>query len=111
MPAGRPMRLSYGNLGRALHRLLVPFSATLRTHDPWLPGSVIEASGATAVSLVELLDASAIVFVLATVTADSRELLDRRAVSQIRMGARLILVSRAAVFDLDAVLDRVRRGG
>ena len=29
--------LGFGNLGRALHRLLVPFAADIRVFDPWLP--------------------------------------------------------------------------
>jgi phosphoglycerate dehydrogenase-like enzyme len=102
--------IGYGNLGRALHRLIVPFGATVRIYDPWLPSSVIEQAGALCAPLPDLLQASGIVFVLATTTAESRELLDRSAVSQLRAGARLILVSRAAVFDLDAVLDRVTAG-
>lgn len=102
--------VGYGNLGRALHRLLVPFAPTLRIHDPWLPASVIEEAGARAATLEELLRSSAIVFMLATVTSDSAELLDRDRVNLMRRRSRLVLVSRAAVADYEAVLDRVAAG-
>ncbi len=102
--------IGYGNVGRSLHRLLAPFAPKLRVHDPWLPGSVIEAAGAIPASLNELLRTSAIVFMLATVTAESRELLDRGRVDLMPSGSRLVLISRAAVADYDAVLDRVAAG-
>lgn len=102
--------IGYGNLGRALHRLLVPFAPTLRINDPWLPASVIEEAGAQPARLEEVLRSSSIVFVLATVTPESAELLDRDRVNLMRRGSRLVLISRAAVADYDAVLDRVAAG-
>jgi phosphoglycerate dehydrogenase-like enzyme len=102
--------IGFGNVGRVLHRLLAPFAPTLRVYDPWLPASVIEDVGAIPTSPDELLQASTIVFMLATVTAESTELLDRRRVNLMRSGSRLVLISRAAVADYEAVLDRVAAG-
>lgn len=99
--------IGYGNLGRALHQLLVPFRCEIKVHDPWLPASVITESGATPSNLADLLVACEFVFVLATVTAESEHLLGRRELARLRVGSRLILVSRAAVVDYAALLDRV----
>ena len=102
--------VGYGNLGRALHRLLRPFDATIRVFDPWLPASVLREAGLIPAPLDDLLAESQVVFVLATVTADSERLLGPRELDLLPDGARLVLVSRAAIFDVDAVLDRVAGG-
>jgi len=102
--------IGFGNLGRALHRLLQPFRPAVRIHDPWLPDAVIAEHGATPSSLAGLLERSEFVFVLATVTAESEHLLGEAELDRVRLGARLVLVSRAAVVDLDALLARVAEG-
>jgi phosphoglycerate dehydrogenase-like enzyme len=102
--------IGFGNLGRALHRLLQPFRTTLRIYDPWLPDSVIAEQGAISSPLPELLAVSEFVFVLATVTAESEHLLGDAELDRVRPGARLVLVSRAAVVDYDALLRRVAGG-
>ncbi|HZA04392.1 MAG TPA: NAD(P)-dependent oxidoreductase [Propionibacteriaceae bacterium] len=102
--------VGFGNLGRALHRLLQPFRPTVRIYDPWLPDAVITEQGATPSPLPELLETSQFVFVLATVTAESEHLLGDTGLAQVRSGARLILVSRAAVVDYGALLRRVADG-
>lgn len=102
--------IGFGNLGRALHRLLVPFAPTLRVYDPWLPDSVLREHDVLPASLAETLAASQFLFVLATVTGKSERLLGPAELDTVPPGARLILVSRAAVVDYDALLDRVRGG-
>ena len=102
--------LGYGNLGRALHRLLVPFAPTLRVFDPWLPEAVLQEADVVPASLEETLTRSQFLFVMATVTDASRALLDGRRLDLVPQGARLVLVSRAAVADYDALLDRVAAG-
>lgn len=102
--------IGYGNLGRALHRLLAPFRGEVCVHDPWLPTSVIAESGASPCDLGDLLATCDFVFVLATVTADTEHLLGARQLAQLRSGSRLVLVSRAAVVDYEALLDRVEAG-
>ena len=102
--------LGYGNLGRALHRLLVPFAPTLRVYDPWLPDGVLAEADVRPASLDETLRRSQFLFVMATVTDASRHLLDAERLDLVPQGARLVLVSRAAVVDYDALLDRVAEG-
>jgi phosphoglycerate dehydrogenase-like enzyme len=102
--------LGYGNLGRALHRLLVPFAPTLRVYDPWLPDSVLREADVHPASLEQTLRESQFLFVLATVTDASRQLLDGARLDLVPQGARLVLASRAAVVDHDALLDRVAAG-
>ncbi len=102
--------LGYGNLGRALHRLLRPFDAHIRVHDPWLPDAVLRQAGLHPAGLDETIRESRFLFVLATVTAESERMLGARELDLIPPGGRLVLVSRAAVADFDALLDRIREG-
>jgi phosphoglycerate dehydrogenase-like enzyme len=102
--------IGFGNLGRALQPLLEPFRPTLRVYDPWLPASALEHLGMQSASLEQVLSTSAIVFVLATVTADSQHLLGAPQLDLMAHGARLVLVSRAPVVDFDALLERVADG-
>ncbi|MET0693038.1 MAG: NAD(P)-dependent oxidoreductase [Propionibacteriaceae bacterium] len=102
--------LGYGNLGRALHRLLVPFHPSIRVFDPWLPDSVLAEQGVIPSSLDDTLTESQFLFVLATVTAESEHLLGSRELDLVPAGARLVLVSRAAVVDYDALLPRIAEG-
>ena len=100
--------IGFGNLGRALLPLLLPFRPRLRVYDPWLPDAVLREAGLTPAGLSEVLD-SDFVFVLAAVTAENQQLLDGPTLDLVRPGARLVLVSRAAMIDYDALLDRVER--
>lgn len=101
--------IGFGNLGRALLPLLVPFRPQLRVYDPWLPDAVLHEAGVVAAGLNEVLD-SQFIFVLAAVTADNQQLLDGPTLDLVRPGARLVLVSRAAMINYDALLDRVEHG-
>jgi phosphoglycerate dehydrogenase-like enzyme len=102
--------LGFGNLGRATAELLAPFRPRLRVYDPWLPGSVVAASGGEPCGLDETLRQSDVVFVFATVTSESTHMLDQRTLALLPDGARLILVSRAAVVDYDALLAELTSG-
>jgi phosphoglycerate dehydrogenase-like enzyme len=101
--------LGYGSVGRALHRLLVPFAPTLRVYDPWLPAALLREADVVPASLEATL-ASQFVFVAATITDTNRHLLDANRLDLLPAGARLVLVSRAAIVDYEAMLDRVGAG-
>ncbi len=102
--------IGYGELGRALHRLLRPFDPRLRVFDPWLPDSVIAEAGAEPAPLEAVLGASDVIFVVAGVTSENRGFLDAAAFAAMREGAAFILLSRADVVDFAALTDAVAAG-
>jgi phosphoglycerate dehydrogenase-like enzyme len=102
--------IGFGNLGRSLHRLLAAFDPTIRVHDPWIPPAVLRELGLVPAGLDETLARSRFVFVLATVTDANQHLLGPAELDRLPPGARVILVSRAAVVDYDALIERVRAG-
>ncbi|MEZ0292256.1 MAG: hydroxyacid dehydrogenase [Solirubrobacteraceae bacterium] len=108
---GAPVGIvGFGDLGRALRRLLAPFGCPVRVHDPWLPELVIRAADAEPSGLDELLAASRVVFVLAAATSDNQGFLGERELRLIPPGGVLLLMSRAGVVDFDALVRVVAEG-
>lgn len=102
--------IGYGELGRAVHRLLAGFRPRIRIYDPWLPASVIADAGAEPADLATALGQSDVVFVLAAVTSDNRGFLGAPELAAMRKGASFILLSRADVVDFDALMAAVASG-
>lgn len=103
--------LGYGNIGRKLLPLLEPFRpSVVRCYDPWLPDAVIRDAGMVPASLEEVMSTSTFLFVLATVTDESTHLLNAENMQLIPSGARVVLSSRAAVVDFEAMVRYVDEG-
>jgi phosphoglycerate dehydrogenase-like enzyme len=102
--------IGFGDLGKALLKVLSGFQANVRIHDPWLPASIIRDYGAEPASLNDVLKASDTVFVVAAVTLENQKFLGKDAFAAMRKGAAFILLSRADVVDFDALMDAVEAG-
>jgi phosphoglycerate dehydrogenase-like enzyme len=102
--------IGLGDLGRELVRLLAPFRCRVRAYDPWLPEPAMRAAGAEPADLQELLGASRVVFVFAAATTDNPALLGRRELARLPDGACVLIMSRAAIVDLDALVDLAAAG-
>jgi phosphoglycerate dehydrogenase-like enzyme len=99
-----------GDLGRELVRLLAPFGCRVRVYDPWVPELVVRRAGAEPVDLPELLRASRVVFVFAAPTTENEAMLGRAELELLPSGAALLLMSRAAVVDVDALVELAAAG-
>ena len=109
--SGSPVGIvGFGDLGRALRRLLAPFGCPVRVYDPWLPEAAIRAADAEPAGLDDLLRASRVVFVFAAATSDNERFLAERELRLLPDGAVLLLMSRAGVVDFDALVRVVGEG-
>lgn len=109
--AGAPVGIvGFGDLGRTLRALLVPFRNPVLVHDPWLPAQAIEEQDCRPATLEQVLAESRVIFVMASVTTENTGFLSAAKLALIRPGAVLLLMSRAAVADFPALLDAVRQG-
>jgi len=102
--------IGLGDLGRAILPLLRPFGCRVRAYDPWLPAEYIESLRCEAASLDEVLHCSRLVFVVAGATSQNHGFLGATQFSSMQPGAALVLVSRAAVVDFEAMLDFAKKG-
>lgn len=102
--------IGFGDLGRALNRVLSGFRARIRAYDPWLPASILRDNGVEPASLDMVLTQSDFVFVVAAVTSDNEGFLGADAFAKMRPGAAFILLSRAGVVDFGALIAAVERG-
>ncbi|QPC91902.1 hydroxyacid dehydrogenase [Mesorhizobium sp. INR15] len=102
--------VGFGDLGRALNRLLSGFRTRTKVFDPWLPPSILIDNGVQPASLDEVLTQSDFVFVVASVTSENQGFLGAEAFASMRKGAAFILLSRAGVVDFPALMAAVRSG-
>jgi phosphoglycerate dehydrogenase-like enzyme len=102
--------IGLGDLGKAIVPLLRPFGCHIRAYDPWLPAEYVKTMGCEAASLDDVLRFSRLVIVVAGVTSQNQGFMGSREFSLIQKGSGLVLVSRAAVVDFDAMLDFADRG-
>lgn len=102
--------IGFGNLGRALIKLLEPFRCRIRVYDPWLADRWLAEFGMTPSSLDTVLATSRILFVLAGATAENQAMIGKRELDRMPVGACLVLVSRASLVDFEALTAKARRG-
>ncbi|MDO9638012.1 MAG: hydroxyacid dehydrogenase [Pseudotabrizicola sp.] len=102
--------IGFGDLGRAVARVLQGFRPRLRIHDPWLPEARIVEAGAEPATLDQLMAGSDVVFVTAAVTSENRGFLGADAFASMRKGAAFVLLSRADVVDFPALMAAVGSG-
>jgi len=95
--------VGFGDLGKALHKLLQPFNPHIRVHDPWLPDNYLQRHGVESAPLEVVLRKSRVVFVVAAVTTDNQQLFNSETLQLMQDGAMLILLSRAALADFNAL--------
>ncbi len=110
MSGGNIGFIGFGDLGRALHRLLAGFRATIRVFDPWLPAGVLEDQGVEPVALDDVLTKSDVIFVVASVTSDNGGFLGSAEFAKMRKATSFVLLSRAGVVDFDALMAAVKSG-
>jgi phosphoglycerate dehydrogenase-like enzyme len=110
MSGGNIGFIGFGDLGKALHRLLAGFRARIRVFDPWLPVGLLQDAGVEPSTFDEVLTQSTVIFVVASVTSDNGGFLGAAEFSKMRKGASFVLLSRAGVVDFDALMAAVKSG-
>lgn len=102
--------IGFGDLGKAIARLLEGFRAEISAFDPWLPPSFLVDAGVKSESLENILTESDTIFVVASVTTENQGFLNKESFAKMKPGAAFILLSRAEVVDFDDLMNAVRSG-
>jgi phosphoglycerate dehydrogenase-like enzyme len=99
-----------GHMGRRLIKLLRPFEGEIWVHDPYLPRELAEAVGFLQTSLDNVLTRCDVIVCMAPLTPATRGLIGRRELELIPSDRVFVNVSRGAVVDSAALIERLRRG-
>ena len=111
MFGGAPVGLiGFGDLGRELRRLLVPFRNPVKVYDPWLSDHLLRSHDVLPATLDEVLATSRVVFVFAGVTSENQGFLGAREFALMQPGAAFLLMSRAAVVDFPEMVRQAQSG-
>jgi phosphoglycerate dehydrogenase-like enzyme len=102
--------VGYGDLGRALHALLAPFRTRVQVFDPWLPEGHLRRLGLEPVPFERLMAENRFIFVMAAITTENARMIGREALARMQTGANLLLMSRAAAADFDALAEAAASG-
>ena len=102
--------IGFGDLARAILPLLHPFSCRIRAYDPWLSPELLQTFECESASLDDVLRYSRVIFVVAGATTQNQGFLGPKQFSLMQPDSALVLLSRAAVVDFDAMLNFAARG-
>lgn len=97
--------VGYGRIGKRVAQIARAFGSTVLIYDPF-----IERGEGVVATLDELLARSDIVSLHAPLTQQTRGIINRRSLAQMKQGAILINLARGPLVDQDAVLESLRSG-
>jgi phosphoglycerate dehydrogenase-like enzyme len=99
-----------GHIGRRLIKLLRPFDVDIRVHDPYLASEIPDALGVVKTSLENVMSESDVIVCLAPLTPGTRGMIGQRELDLIPSNSVFVNVSRGAIVDSDALIERLKRG-
>ncbi|OAI52904.1 hydroxyacid dehydrogenase [Planctomycetaceae bacterium SCGC AG-212-F19] len=102
--------VGFGRLGRAVVRRLLAFGGRVLVYDPVVPAHVIADAGGVPTDLRSLLAESDAVTLHCPSTPQTRRLMNRETIGQMRRGAILVNVSRGDVVDSAALVEALANG-
>ncbi|MCC6628029.1 MAG: hypothetical protein IT340_11575 [Chloroflexi bacterium] len=99
-----------GHIARRLIALLQPFQVEIAVHDPYIPKDIADLLGVRLTTLDRVLAGNDVIVCLAPLTPSTRRMIGARELDLVPSGAVLVNVSRGAIIDPDALVNRLRRG-
>ncbi|MBT4141393.1 MAG: hydroxyacid dehydrogenase [Candidatus Latescibacteria bacterium] len=99
-----------GHMGRRLMKLLRPFEVEMWVHDPYLPREMGEALGFLQTSFDQIFSLCDVIVCVAPLTPKTRGMIGQRELNMIRSGSVFVNVSRGAIVDSSALVERLKRG-
>lgn len=99
-----------GHIGRRLLEFLRPFGVQVFVYDPYVPRELADVYDLTLTSLDNALSIPDVVVCLAPLTPRTKGMIGAREIGLIRSGAVFVNVSRGAIVDSEALVERVRTG-
>jgi D-3-phosphoglycerate dehydrogenase len=102
--------IGLGRISRAVVRKAKGFGMNLLAYDPYIPERTGEELGVKLVGLRELLRTSDIVSISVGLTSETKHMIGREQLREMKPGAYLINTSRGSIVDADALYEALERG-
>ena len=102
--------LGFGDLAKSLYPLLLPFTKDISVYDPWLPKNVSKRYGFQPINLKDMFSKCEVIYVLAAVTTENKNLIDKKLLNRMKPNTLFILMSRAAVVNFKDLVTRLKKG-
>ena len=102
--------LGFGDLAKSLYPLLLPFTKDISVYDPWLSKNVIKRYGFQPINLKDMFSKCEVIYVLAAVTTENKNLIDKKLLNRMKPNTLFILMSRAAVVNFKDLVTRLKKG-
>jgi D-3-phosphoglycerate dehydrogenase / 2-oxoglutarate reductase len=103
--------VGFGRIGQQVARRAVGLGMTVLAYDPFVGSERFRELGVDrGETLGELLGAADVVTLHSPLTDETRCLIDRETIAQMRDGARLVNAARGALVDEEALLEALRSG-
>ena len=99
-----------GHMGRRLISFLQPFNTDIWVYDPYLSRDIAEIVGFTQTSLDNILSKCDVIVCLAPLTPGTKGMIGKRELDLIRPGSAFVNVSRGAIVDSNALIERLKKG-
>lgn len=102
--------VGFGNIGKRVGSLLSGFDVEILAHDPYVHDIDTELVGGDRASLETLLEQSDVVVLTAELTDETRGLIGKGELAQMKSSAVLINTARGPIVEENALLDALRAG-
>ncbi|MDP6042387.1 MAG: hydroxyacid dehydrogenase [Candidatus Latescibacteria bacterium] len=99
-----------GHMGRRLISFLQPFNTDIWVYDPYLSRDIAEIVGFTQTSLDNILSKCDVIVCVAPLTPGTKGMIGKRELDLIRPGSAFVNVSRGAIVDSNALIERLKKG-
>ena len=99
-----------GYIARRLIEFLRPFQNEILIYDPYIASDIAYAYGVTLTSLDNVISLPDVIVCLAPLTPGTRGMLGTRELSLLRSGSVFVNVSRGAIVQSDALVERLKTG-
>jgi phosphoglycerate dehydrogenase-like enzyme len=102
--------IGFGHIGRRLVELLQPFSCSVMVYDPYVSKEVAQALHVELAPLERVMAEPAVVVCTAPLTPRTRRMIGASELELLKADSVFVNVSRGAIVDPDALIERARRG-
>lgn len=102
--------IGFGFVGRSVCRLALALGMEVKAHDPYVEPAAIEAYGAKAATLEEVLGSSDFVSLHLRESADTAGFMDRAKFRQMKRSAYFINTARGSLVDESALVEALETG-